>query len=120
MARIAGVNLPNKRIVVALTYVYGVGPSRSQEVLKTIGISEEIRANNLSEEDLQKIRKELEAFPVEGDLRQKVAGDIRRLQDIACYRGRRHRLGLPCRGQQTKTNCRTRKGKKRTVANKKK
>ncbi|MEI7510551.1 MAG: 30S ribosomal protein S13 [Candidatus Peregrinibacteria bacterium] len=120
MARIAGVNLPNKRMVIALTYIYGVGLPRSQEVLKKLGISEDVRAHTVSEDDVQRIRKELESFLVEGDLRQKVAADIRRLQDIACYRGRRHRLGLPCRGQQTKTNCRTKKGKKRTVANKKK
>lgn len=120
MARIAGVNLPNKRIVIALTYIYGVGIPTAQEILSKVGISEDVRAHTLSEDNLQKIRKELEVVPVEGDLRQKVAADIRRLQDIGCYRGRRHRLGLPCRGQQTKTNCRTRKGKRRTVANKKK
>lgn len=119
MARIAGVNLPNKRIVIALTYVYGVGISTSQDILKKVGISENLRAHDLTEEDLQKIRKEIEEVPVEGDLRQKVAADIRRLQDISCYRGRRHRLRLPCRGQKTKVNCRTRKGKKKTVANKK-
>ena len=120
MARVAGVNLPNKRIVIALTYVYGVGNAISSEILKTVGIDENIRANDVSEEDLQKVRREVEKIPVEGDLRQKVAADIRRLEDIACYRGRRHRVGLPCRGQKTKVNCRTKKGRKKTVTNKKK
>jgi len=119
MARIAGIDLPNKRIVIALTYIYGIGLSTSQEVLDSLSLSHDIRADDLSEDDLNKIRVVVSEMNVEGDLRQKLAEDIRRLKDIACYRGRRHNVGLPCRGQKTKVNCRTRKGKKKTVAGKK-
>ncbi len=119
MARISGVDLPNKRIVIALTYVFGVGLTRSQGILKELSIDESVRANDLTEGQLTQIREKVDSFVVEGDLRQKVAADIRRLKDIACYRGRRHNVGLPCRGQRTKVNTRTRRGKKRTVAGKK-
>ena len=119
MARIAGIDLPNKRIVVALTYVYGIGLTTSQEILSSLSISESTRANDLSEEDLNRVRNVVAEMKVEGDLRQQVAADIRRLKDIACYRGRRHNMGLPCRGQKTKVNCRTRRGKRRTVSTKK-
>ncbi len=119
MARIAGIDLPNKRIVIALTYVYGVGLTTSKKILGSLSISEDVRANDVSEEDLNRVRSVVSDMVVEGDLRQKVAADIRRLKDISCYRGRRHNLGLPCRGQKTKVNCRTRRGKKRTVSTKK-
>lgn len=119
MARIAGIDLPNKRIVIALTYIYGVGLTTSKEILSNLSISEDLRANDMAEEDLNKIRAVIADMTIEGDLRQKVAADIRRLKDIACYRGRRHNVGLPCRGQRTKVNCRTRRGKRRTVAGKK-
>lgn len=119
MARIAGIDLPNKRIVIALTYIYGVGPTRSVNILQKVGVSESVRANDLTEDQLNNIRNEVTKFVVEGDLRQQVAADIRRLKDIACYRGRRHNMNLPCRGQRTKVNCRTRRGKKRTVMGKK-
>lgn len=120
MARVSGVDLPNKRIVVALTYIFGVGLTTSQKILEKLSISEDVRANDLSEDQLAMIREEIASLVVEGDLRQKVAADIRRLKDIACYRGRRHNVGLPCRGQRTKVNTRTRRGKKKTVAGKKK
>ena len=119
MARIAGIDLPNKRIVIALTYIFGVGLTTSKEILSSLSISEDLRANDLPEEDLNRVRSIISDMEVEGDLRQKVAADIRRLKDIACYRGRRHNIGLPCRGQKTKVNCRTRRGKKRTVSTKK-
>lgn len=119
MARIAGIDLPNKRIVIALTYVYGIGPSRSVEILEKLSIDESTRANDLTEDQLTNIRNEVSSFVVEGDLRQQVAADIRRLKDIACYRGRRHNMKLPCRGQKTKVNCRTRRGKKKAVTGKK-
>ena len=119
MARVSGVDLPNKRIVIALTYVFGIGLTTSQEILKDLSIDESVRANDLSEDQLTQIREKVGNFVVEGDLRQKVAADIRRLKDISCYRGRRHNVGLPCRGQRTKVNTRTRRGKKRTVAGKK-
>lgn len=120
MARVAGIDLPNKRIVIALTYVYGIGPSRALEILEKLSISESLRANDLTEDQLTDIRNEVSSFVVEGDLRQQVVADIRRLKDISCYRGRRHNMNLPCRGQRTKVNCRTRRGKKKTVAGKKK
>ena len=119
MARISGVDLPNKRIVIALTYIYGVGLTTSKDILVSLSIDESVRANDLSESQLTQIREKIEGVVVEGDLRQKVSADIRRLKDIACYRGRRHNVGLPCRGQRTKVNTRTRRGKKRTVAGKK-
>ena len=123
MARIAGVDLPReKRIEVGLTYVYGIGQSTADEILAGTGINPDIRVKDLSAEDEAKIRDYIDKnnIIVEGDLRRNVALDIKRLTEIQCYRGVRHRKGLPCRGQRTKTNARTCKGPKRTVANKKK
>ncbi len=122
MARLAGVDLPReKRIEVALTYIYGIGPAIAKDIIKLTGINPDTRVKDLSEEDEQKLRTEIENNRVvEGDLRREVAMNIKRLMDIGCYRGLRHRLGLPVRGQHTKTNARTRKGPKRTVAGKKK
>lgn len=120
MARIAGVDIPNeKRVVISLTYIYGIGKPLSQKILETVGISEEIRVKDLSEDDLTKIRGEVAKFRVEGDLRREIALNIKRLQEIGSYRGLRHRRSLPVRGQRTKTNARTRKGPRRTIANKK-
>ncbi|MDD3343578.1 MAG: 30S ribosomal protein S13 [Sulfurospirillaceae bacterium] len=117
MARIAGVDLPmKKRVEYALTYIYGIGLTSSRAILTATGISFDKRVHELSEDDVAAIRKEIQAgFPVEGDLRKKVAMDIKALMDMGSYRGLRHRKGLPVRGQKTKTNARTRKGKKRTV-----
>ena len=123
MARIAGVDLPReKRIEVGLTYVYGIGQSTAAEILAGTGINPDTRVKDLSAEDEAKIRDYIDKnnIIVEGDLRRNVALDIKRLTEIQCYRGVRHRKGLPCRGQRTKTNARTCKGPKRTVANKKK
>ena len=123
MARIAGVDLPReKRIEVGLTYVYGIGQSTADEILAGTGINPDIRVKDLSAEDEAKIRDYIDKnnIIVEGDLRRNVALDIKRLTEIQCYRGIRHRKGLPVRGQRTKTNARTCKGPKRTVANKKK
>ena len=121
MARIVGVDIPNdKRVVVSLTYIYSVGPSIAKKVLATCGISEDIRVKNLSEEQLTAIRNEISKIKVEGDLRREISMNIKRLQEIGCYRGIRHRKGLPVRGQRTKNNARTRKGPKKTIANKKK
>ena len=122
MARISGVDLPaNKRIIVGLTYIYGIGDTRSREILKMANIDESIRVKNLNEEQEASLRKVIEEnFPVEGDLRSEINLNIKRLMDIGCYRGLRHRRGLPVRGQRTSTNARTRKGGKKTVANKKK
>ena len=121
MARIAGVDIPNdKRVVISLTYVYGIGKPLAQEILKTINISEDRRVKDLSEEELTKIRNEVAKYKVEGDLRRDVALNIKRLSEIGSYRGLRHRRGLPVRGQSTKTNARTRKGPRKTIANKKK
>ena len=123
MARIAGVDLPReKRIEVGLTYVYGIGQSTADEILAGTGINPDTRVKDLSAEDEAKIRDYIDKINilVEGDLRRNVALDIKRLTEIQCYRGVRHRKGLPCRGQRTKTNARTCKGPKRTVANKKK
>ena len=121
MARIVGVDIPNdKRVVVSLTYIYGVGPSIAKKVLATCGISEDIRVKNLSEEQLTAIRNEISKIKVEGDLRREISMNIKRLQEIGCYRGIRHRKGLPVHGQRTKNNARTRKGPKKTIANKKK
>ena len=121
MARIAGVDIPNdKRVVISLTYIYGIGLTTSKKVLEEAGISEDVRVKDLSEEQLNAIRKTIDAIKVEGDLRREVQLNIKRLMEIGCYRGKRHRQGLPCRGQKTKTNARTRKGPKKTVANKKK
>ncbi|MFT0762463.1 30S ribosomal protein S13 [Scrofimicrobium sp. R131] len=122
MARIAGVDLPReKRMEIALTYIYGIGRTRSQETLAATGVSPDLRVKDATEEDLVKLRNYIDQnFQVEGDLRREVQADIRRKIEIGCYQGLRHRRGLPVRGQRTKTNARTRKGPKRTVAGKKK
>ncbi len=122
MARIAGVEIPrNKRIEIALTYIYGIGRTRAQEALEATGIDGSIRVKDLSEADVVKLREYVEnKWKLEGELRSEVQSNIKRLMDIGCYRGLRHRRGLPVRGQKTKTNARTRKGPKRTVAGKKK
>ena len=122
MARLVGVDLPReKRLEVALTYVYGVGRTRAKETLTATGISPDRRVRDLSDEDLVQLRDYIEGnFKVEGDLRREVAADIRRKVEIGCYQGLRHRRGLPVHGQRTRTNARTRKGPKRTVAGKKK
>jgi small subunit ribosomal protein S13 len=122
MARLAGVDIPrDKRVVIALTYIYGVGRTRSDEILKATEIDENIRVKDLTDDQLISIRDYLEGnFKVEGDLRREVAADIRRKVEIGSYQGLRHRRGLPVHGQRTKTNARTRKGPKRTVAGKKK
>ncbi|MBP3654888.1 MAG: 30S ribosomal protein S13 [Oscillospiraceae bacterium] len=122
MARIAGVDLPkDKRIEIALTYVYGIGRTTATKILEETGINPDIRVKDLTDEDEAKIRDVIDAkYLVEGDLRRQTALDIKRLTEIGCYRGLRHRKGLPVRGQRSKTNARTRKGPKRTVANKKK
>jgi small subunit ribosomal protein S13 len=122
MARIAGVDLPReKRVEVALTYIYGIGLPTSHRILDATGISPDTRVKDLSEDEVQRLRGEIENnHVVEGDLRREVAMNIKRLIEIGCYRGLRHRSGLPVRGQRTKTNARTRKGPRRTVAGKKK
>ena len=122
MARIAGVDLPReKRIEIGLTYVYGIGRVSSNKILAQAGVNPDIRVRDLSDDDVKKIQEVVDAtMVVEGDLRREIALNIKRLQEIGCYRGIRHRKGLPVRGQKTKTNARTRKGPKRTVANKKK
>ena len=122
MARLVGVDLPrDKRIEVALTYIYGIGRTRAQALLTTTGVDPNMRVHQLGDEELVKLRDAIEAnFKIEGDLRREVQADIRRKIEIGSYQGRRHRQGLPVRGQRTKTNARTRKGPKRTVAGKKK
>ena len=121
MARIAGVDIPrDKRVVVSLTYIYGVGLSTAKKVLAECGIDENTRVKDLTDEQENAIRKALDSYKLEGDLRRETQLNIKRLMEIACYRGIRHRKGLPVRGQRTKTNARTRKGPRRTVANKKK
>ena len=122
MARIAGVDLPReKRIEIGLTYVYGIGRASSNRILAEAGVNPDTRVKDLTEEEVGKIRDVIDQTQViEGDLRREVAMNIKRLEEIGCYRGTRHRKGLPCRGQKTKTNARTCKGPRRTVANKKK
>ncbi len=122
MARLVGVDLPrDKRVEVALTYIFGIGKTRAHELLDATGVSPDMRVHQLGDEELVKLRDYIEAnFQVEGDLRREVTADIRRKVEIGSYQGRRHRQGLPVRGQRTKTNARTRKGPKRTVAGKKK
>jgi small subunit ribosomal protein S13 len=121
MARIAGIDVPrNKRVVVSLTYIYGIGLTTAQNVLAAANVDENIRVKDLSEDQLNAIRREVESIKTEGDLRREVNLNIKRLMEIGSYRGIRHRRGLPVRGQRTKTNARTRKGPRRTVANKKK
>ncbi|MFA5811432.1 MAG: 30S ribosomal protein S13 [bacterium] len=122
MPRIAGVDIPGKkRVVIALTYIYGVGLTTSKQILKVAGIDESVRADNLTEADMAKIREVIEAgYKVEGDLRREIQGNIKRLKDLGTYRGQRHIRKLPCRGQRTRTNARTAKGRKRVaVAGKK-
>ena len=122
MARIAGVELPNqKRVEIGLTYIFGIGRSTANEILEKTGINPDTRCKDLTEDEVSKLRDEIQDFhKVEGDLRRDVALDIKRLVEIGCYRGTRHRKGLPVRGQRTKTNARTRKGHAKTIANKKK
>ena len=121
MARIAGVDIPkHKRGVIALTYIFGVGKSRAQDILEKAGVSEDKKVNEWNDDEIGKIREAVGAFKIEGELRSEVQLSIKRLMDIGCYRGIRHRAGLPLRGQKTKNNSRTRKGKRKTVANKKK
>lgn len=122
MARIAGVNIPTgKRIVVALTYIHGIGHTSSRKICADIGIPSERRVNDLTDDELGRIRETIDKdFQVEGDLRREVAMNIKRLMDLGCYRGLRHRRGLPVRGQRTHTNARTRKGPAKTIAGKKK
>ncbi len=122
MARIAGVNIPtNKRVVISLRYIYGIGPKNAKDICEKVGIPDDRRVNQLSDDEIGKIREMIDRdFRVEGDLRREVAMNIKRLMDMACYRGLRHRRGLPVRGQRTHTNARTRKGKAVAIAGKKK
>ena len=121
MARIAGVDIPSdKRVVISLTYIFGVGKTTAQKVLSAAGISEETRVRDLTEDELNNIREQLDQYKIEGDLRREVSMNIKRLMEIASFRGIRHRRALPVRGQNTKNNARTRKGPRKTVANKKK
>ena len=122
MARLVGVDLPrNKRLEVALTYIYGIGPARAAKILEKTGISPDLRTDDLTEDDIRELRNALSEYNIEGDLRREVAMNIKRLQEINSYRGMRHRRSLPCRGQRTKTNARTRRGKKTgPIAGKKK
>lgn len=122
MARISGVDLPReKRVEIGLTYIYGIGRTSSNRILAQAGVNPDTRVKDLTDEEVNKIREVIDATQmVEGDLRREIAFNIKRLQEIGCYRGIRHRRGLPVRGQNTKNNARTRKGKKKTVANKKK
>ena len=122
MARIAGVNIPtNKRVVISLRYIYGIGPMNAKQICDAVGIPEERRVNQLTDDEVTKLREMIDRdFRVEGDLRRENAMNIKRLMDMACYRGLRHRRGLPVRGQRTHTNARTRKGKAKPIAGKKK
>ena len=122
MARLVGVDLPrNKRIEIALTYIYGIGLTTAKEIIAATGVDPDIRVKDLSEEDLAKLRDYIQQnLKVEGDLHREVSQNVKRLMEIGCYRGLRHRRGLPVRGQRTHTNARTRKGPKKTIANKKK
>ncbi len=122
MARIAGIDLPNaKRVEYGLTYIYGIGVSKSREILKATGVNPDTRCKDLTDDDVSKLRDYIDKnVHIEGDLKRDVALNIKRLVEIGCYRGIRHRRGLPVRGQRTKTNARTRKGPSKTVANKKK
>ena len=118
MARIAGVNIPtNKRVVISLRYIYGIGPAKAQQICTALGIPDERRVNQLSDDEILRLRETIDKdFRVEGDLRREVAMNIKRLMDLGCYRGMRHRRGLPVRGQRTRTNARTRKGPKKGAA----
>ena len=121
MARIAGVDIPKqKRGVIALTYIFGIGKSRAQDILGKAGVSEDKKVSEWNDDEIGAIREAVGSFKIEGELRSEIQLSIKRLMDIGCYRGIRHRVGLPLRGQRTKNNSRTRKGKRKTVANKKK
>lgn len=121
MARIAGIDIPrDKRIVISLTYIFGIGKSTAEKVLAEAGVSADTRVRDLTEDELSRIRKAIEQYTIEGDLRREVSLNVKRLIEIGSYRGVRHRRGLPVRGQKTKNNSRTRKGPRRTMANKKK
>lgn len=121
MARIAGVDIPNqKRGAIALTYIYGIGKSRAQEILEKAEVNEDTRVSDWTDDEIGRIRDAVSSYKIEGELRSETQLNIKRLMDIGCYRGIRHRSGLPLRGQRTKNNSRTRKGKRKTVANKKK
>jgi len=122
LARIAGVNIPTaKRVVIALTYIHGIGNTKAQQICTTVGITPERRVNELTDDEVIKIREAIDGdYQVEGDLRREVAMNIKRLMDLGCYRGLRHRRGLPVRGQRTSTNARTRKGPAKAIAGKKK
>lgn len=121
MARIAGVDLPKqKRGVIGLTYIFGIGKSRAQKILETAKVDENKKVSDWTDDDINRVREAVGNFKIEGELRSEVQMNIKRLMDIGCYRGIRHRMGLPLRGQRTKNNSRTRKGKRKTIANKKK
>ncbi|CAD2074809.1 30S ribosomal protein S13 [Phocicoccus schoeneichii] len=121
MARIAGVDVPrDKRVVISLTYIYGIGNTTAKTILEKAGVSEDTRVKDLTDDELNKIREVVDTYKIEGDLRRETNLNIKRLMEIASYRGMRHRRGLPVRGQNTKNNARTRKGPKKTIANKKK
>ena len=121
MARIAGIDIPKqKRGIIALTYIFGIGKSRAKEILAKAGVSEDTKVSDWNDDEIGRIRNETSSFTIEGELRSETQLNIKRLMDIGCYRGIRHRSGLPLRGQRTKNNSRTRKGKRKTVANKKK
>ena len=121
MARIAGIDIPReKRVEVALTYIYGIGLTRSKTILSNTGVNPDIRVKDLNDGDVQKLRIATESFTLEGDLRRQEGMSLKRLQDIGCLRGRRHRMSLPVRGQRTRTNARTRRGSRKTVAGRKK
>jgi small subunit ribosomal protein S13 len=120
MARIAGIDIPkNKRGVISLTYIFGIGRSRAEKILSTAGVDESKKVSDWSDADISKIREAVGSYTIEGELRSENQLNVKRLMDIGCYRGIRHRTGLPLRGQRTKNNSRTRKGKRKTVANKK-
>ncbi|KGG14696.1 MULTISPECIES: 30S ribosomal protein S13 [unclassified Prochlorococcus] len=121
MARIAGIDIPReKRVEIALTYIYGIGLTRAQKILTQTGVNPDIRVKDLNDGDVQKLRAATESFTIEGDLRRQEGMALKRLQDIGCVRGRRHRMSLPVRGQRTRTNARTRRGSRKTVAGRKK
>jgi len=121
MARIAGIDIPkNKRGVISLTYIFGIGRSRAEKILSTAGVDESKKVSDWSDADISKIREAVGSYTIEGELRSENQLNVKRLMDIGCYRGIRHRIGLPLRGQRTKNNSRTRKGKRKTIANKKK
>ena len=121
MARIAGIDIPReKRVEISLTYIYGIGLTRSRQILENTGVNPDTRVKDLSDSDVQKLRGATETFTVEGDLRRQEGMALKRLQDIGCIRGRRHRMSLPVRGQRTRTNARTRRGARKTVAGRKK